>query len=381
MPDQQFVAVVTGASEGIGRATALEFAAAGAAVVLVARRTQPLEEVAEQCHERGGMDLVVATDMADYEAVQDVAKQAVDSFGGIDAWVNNAAVSAFGGIAQLPLMDVRRVLDVNLMGYTYGSRIALEAMRAQRCGVIVNVSSVVGVVAQPYTHAYNMSKAAIRSLSTSLRQELWLEGQRNIHVCTILPASVDTPIFSHAANYTGRAARPIPPVYPPERVARAILGAVTRPRPEIVVGNFGRLLLGLHAIAPRMAERTMARQVESSHFQSHVPVAAGSGNLCLSPQDQPSVRGGWREETTGGRSWAAWAALGALLGTVVAVRWRRATRRNTFVHPGRGYGSPREGACPSWAPRMGRATNLPGYTPPAQVSKNCATRSSGLLRG
>jgi short-subunit dehydrogenase len=105
------------------------------------------------------------------------------------------------------------------MGYVHGARAALPYLRDQGRGVLVNVSSIVGVLSQPYTHAYVMAKFAIRALSASLRQELRLGGPRGVHVCTVLPATIDTPLFQHTANYTGRKAVTMPPVYAPERVA------------------------------------------------------------------------------------------------------------------------------------------------------------------
>ena len=174
------VAVVTGASSGIGRATARALAARGARVVLVARDSDSLDQAAAECAAAGAETLTAAADVSDPDAVDAVATRAVERFGRIDAWVNAASVMMFGSFVEVPLEDLRRVLDVNLMGYVHGCRAALPRMIDQGHGVVVNVSSLLGVVALPYGSSYTMAKFAIRGLSGSLRQELRLSGVRGV---------------------------------------------------------------------------------------------------------------------------------------------------------------------------------------------------------
>jgi NAD(P)-dependent dehydrogenase (short-subunit alcohol dehydrogenase family) len=289
---------------------------------LAARRGAALDQVAQECVARGGQAIAVPTDVSDAQAVQELARRTVERYGRIDVWVNDAAVSAFGPFQEIPMEDFRRVLDVNVMGYVHGARAALPILREQGQGVLINVSSVVGVVAQPYTHAYTMSKFAIRALSGSLRQELQLEGVRGVKVCTVLPATIDTPLFQHAANYTGRAVRAMPPVYAPERVARTIVNLVRRPRREVVVGPMGHALVMQSRLTPGLVERLMAIQVDRTHLSRDRPAPASSGNLYQPAAGPGSAHGGW----DGARRSAlrlARTASALLLGATAAAGQRR----------------------------------------------------------
>jgi NAD(P)-dependent dehydrogenase (short-subunit alcohol dehydrogenase family) len=289
MKDQ--VVVITGASGGIGRAAAREFASQGATVVLAARRELPLQEVAAECERLGGQAITVVTDVTDERAVRELARRAIESFGRVDVWVNNAAVSLFGRFEETPYEVYRRVLETNLFGYIHGARAVLPYFREQGHGVLINNASMVAYSGQPWTSAYVTAKFAIRGLGECLRQEL-LDARR-IHVCTLLPASIDTPLFQHAANYTGRAVQPMPPVYAPERVARAMVRLALRPRREMFVGNAGRLLAWQHALAPGLTERMVARAVDRSHFQDR-PAEPTQGNLFEPVPFGTSASGGWK---------------------------------------------------------------------------------------
>jgi NAD(P)-dependent dehydrogenase (short-subunit alcohol dehydrogenase family) len=181
----------------------------------------------------------------------------------------------------------------------------------------------VAVVPQPYTHAYSMAKAAVRVLSASLRQELRLDGAKGVKVCTVMPPTVDTPFFDHTANYTGRKAKAMPPVYSAERVARTIVDLIRVPRREVLVGPMARNLLMQSKFAPGVAERMMAMQVDKMHLYRTRPAPATSGNLFQPAPGTGSVSGGWHgRRQTALRRVASTAALLAG-GAVAARRWGR----------------------------------------------------------
>jgi len=316
--------VITGASSGIGRATAQAFAKAGSNLVLAARGRKALEETAKECRELGARAHAVPTDTTDATAVEALARHAVDQFGSLDVWVNNASVSLFGAVETVPLDHFQRVLETNVMGYVHGSRAAMHHMRNQGHGVLINVSSAVAHVPQPFTAAYSMSKAAVNALSVSLRSELWLDKMKDINVVTIVPAAVDTPFFDRVANYSGRKVLAMPPVYPAEDIAKAIVKAATKPENEIHVGTATKEMVKQHRAAPAATEKQMALQVDKTHLSRKESAPDTSGNLYESNTgDGYTVSGGWKGRRRKGRRklLGVALALGAVgLGAVAAQR-------------------------------------------------------------
>jgi short-subunit dehydrogenase len=284
------VVVITGASSGIGRATAHEFASKGASVVLVARDRIALDDARIECEDLGGTAIAVPADTANESDVKLVAQQALDAFGRIDVWVNNASITLFARFDLAPPDVYRRVIETNFFGYVNGARAALAEFRRQGYGLLVNVASVVSGTPQPFTSAYVASKYAVRGWSACLRMELKLEKLHDIHVCTVMPSAIDTPIFQHGANYTGRAAKALRPAYPPEKVARTIVSLVQHPRDEVVVGAAGKAMLKA-AASRKVYEKVAARHIDRDHFQDR-PATASDGNAFTSTGPH-SVTGGW----------------------------------------------------------------------------------------
>lgn len=291
------VVVITGASSGIGRATARSFASEHAHVVLAARRKQPLQEVATECEELGGSAIAVPTDVTDEAAVQALADKAIGTFGTIDTWVNNAAVMHFGRFEETPPEVFRHVIETNLFGYVHGARAVLPIFREHGGGRLINIASIVAEAGQPYTSAYVTSKSGVRGFATSLRQELAMNDADDIHVSTILPASIDTPLFQHAANHSGQAVKVLPPVYSAERVAKAVVGCARNPRPEVYVGNSAKMIAFQHKLAPRRTERQMATMTDRMNFRQDEEAEPTSGNVFEPMEEGTATSGGWKTVT------------------------------------------------------------------------------------
>ncbi|WP_326552978.1 SDR family NAD(P)-dependent oxidoreductase [Micromonospora sp. NBC_01813] len=284
------VVVVTGASSGIGRACARRFAAAGATLVLLARRENALETLATECRGRGAQVLVTPLDVTDADAMADAARQAVARFGRIDVWVNNAGVNLFGPVEESPAPLWHQVVQTNLFGTYHGIRAVLPWFRDQGHGTLINVSSVAGWVPAPQQSAYVASKHAVRALSDCTRQEV--RDVPGIAVCTVVAGPVDTPLLRNAANWTGR--RVVPPTRPrdADQVAQAVGRLIRRPRREVYVGAGARLGVLAARLLPARTERASARTVPRTHF-AHEAVDHTGGNVrCPEP---PGAR------VTGGR--------------------------------------------------------------------------------
>ncbi|MEV6368270.1 SDR family oxidoreductase [Micromonospora musae] len=320
--------VITGASSGIGTATAYALARRGAAVVLAARSEAALGRVAQRCEELGGRSLVVPTDVTDAVSVERLAERAATGFGRIDAWINNAAVGAVGLFDEIPVAEFRRVLEVNLLGAVHGIRAALPHLGAAGGGVVVNNASMLAEVAMPYQSAYNATKHGLRGLADTIRQELRVTGRSNISICTVLPATVDTPFFRHAANHSGREVLPPPPIYPPEMVAATIVRLLRRPRREAYAGNAARLLGLQWRLAPALAERTLGWYTHRTQFGPGVRLES-TGNVFRADADGRRD-GGWhgrRRQLVRMTAAFGLAVAGTAVGTIAARSRRDRTER------------------------------------------------------
>lgn len=317
------VVVITGASSGIGRATALAVAKKGAIVVLASRQENILNEIARECESFGTRALAVKTDVTNEEDVKRLAAEAIARFGHIDVWINNAAVMAFGRFEETPNETYDRVIQTNVFGYIYGARSAIRHFRNRGRGTLINVSSVASKIGGPYSSAYNTSKFAISGFSESLRMEL--NDCPHISVSNVMPASIDTPLFQHAANYMGLAVQPMKPVYDARSVARVIIKCIQRPRREVFVGTSARAISLAHKLTPSVIEKYYPKMVLKNHFQART-ARPSDGNL-FEPLPV-SIKGGWKGKDTR-RSTFLFAALLAVTTGFVTYRSRQRRGRET----------------------------------------------------
>lgn len=295
--DRSRTIVITGASSGIGLATALRLATPDVNLALIARRKGPLDEVAQRCRELGANVLVLVGDMGDEADVRRMYGQVLAAYDGFVVWINNASVGVYGGFLDITSEQFQQVIRTNVMGYVHGARVALEHYRTDdQGGLLINVASVLGAVPGPYNSPYVASKYAVRGLSAALRQELRYEGLTDIRICTVLPATIDTPFYEHAGNVSGKEVRAMQPVYSADAVAVAITRLIAHPKDEVVVGAAAKLPKLLYGIAPGLAERAMARYVAHLNYRN-VPAARREGNLFQSENQQARVSGGWENRT------------------------------------------------------------------------------------
>ncbi len=286
------VVVITGASSGNGRAIAHEFARRGARLVLVARSQEALDETAAECRDLGGAAVAIAADVGDSEAVERVGQAALREWGGIDIWINNAAIIHFGRIEDTPPSVIDQVLHTNINGYFNGTRVAIRQFRRAGNGMLINISSVLAITGQPYGSAYVASKAAIRGLSESIRQEV--ADVPGIKVCTVLPYAIDTPIYQRAANYSGHEAQPVVPRYSAQTVADAVIALLKRPRREVYAGKIGALSALAKTLFPPLSDLVVSTAVNTIELRKE-PAPPSAGNA-FKPihDDEWTVSGGWK---------------------------------------------------------------------------------------
>jgi NAD(P)-dependent dehydrogenase (short-subunit alcohol dehydrogenase family) len=306
------VVVLTGASSGIGRAAALAFAARGDRLVLAARGPRDLASVAAAC---GGDPLIVPTDVTQCHEVDELAEAAVDRFGRIDVWVDSAAVMAYGRFEDLPANVFDRVVTTDLLGPANIARSALRQFRSQGHGTLILCGSLLARITAPYMSAYCTAKWGMRGLARTLRQEL--RDAPGIHVCTLTPGSVDSPIYTSAANYAGFVGRPPPPVDSAERMAGAIMKLADRPRAEMSVGLANRFTEFGFVVLPPVYDALVGPMMRRLGL-SRSPVRPHTGNV-FAPA--PRTEGG--PARWGRKSFGALAGVSALAAAATLRRIRR----------------------------------------------------------
>jgi short-subunit dehydrogenase len=321
------VVVITGASSGIGKASARQFAEKGARLVLAARRKNLLDDLVDELANQGCEAIAVEADVSDKEDVQEIAKQAIREFGRIDVWVNNAGVGAVGRFDEIPLEEHDQLIRTNLMGVIYGSSAALRLFRRRGQGVLINVASVEGKQAFAYHASYAASKHAIVGLSSALRQELSVNKERNIFVCTVMPAAINTPFFRHSANFTGKKVVAPPPVYAPEQVAKTIVKLAWSPEEEAYVGGLGRFMGAQSRVARKFSDRQAGWLQQRKQIKEAPEGVNKSGALFEPDEEGIEAKDEWTES---GRIVDPTAiALGAIIPVAAGIwYWKRRSVQN-----------------------------------------------------
>ncbi|HEV7656818.1 MAG TPA: SDR family oxidoreductase [Mycobacteriales bacterium] len=258
------VVVITGASGGIGRATARLYGRRGAKVALLARGEDGLRGAAEDVETAGGTALPISVDVADHARVDQVASRVEDELGPIDVWINDAFTSVFAPFAEIEPEEFARVTEVSYLGFVYGTKAALKRMLPRDRGTIVQVGSTLAYRGIPLQTAYCGAKHAIQGFHEALRCEL-LHDHSNVHVTMVQMPAVNTPQFDWVLSRLPRHAQPVPPIYQPGVAARAVVHAADHPRRrEYWVGASTAATLAANAIAPGLLDRYLARSGYSS---------------------------------------------------------------------------------------------------------------------
>jgi NAD(P)-dependent dehydrogenase (short-subunit alcohol dehydrogenase family) len=284
--------LITGASSGIGRATAIELAGRGARLVLVARGRESLEEAAAEALAAGAKAaLVRPADVTDEDAIQAAVDDAVAEFGGLDVVVHAAQVMAYGRIEDVPREVYEQVVDVAVHGTATVARVVLPVFRKRGAGHLVVVNSLLGNIAAPQMGAYVTAKWGQLGLVRVLQQET--RDEPGISVSAVQPGGVDTPIYVQGAPCPGSTGRPPPPVYSPQRVARAVLSTVDRPRRVVQAGLFNPLITAGFRLLPGVFDVLVGPLLQRMAIANN-DVPATEGNVFESKPAGNATEGGWR---------------------------------------------------------------------------------------
>lgn len=273
-PLSEQIIVLTGATSGIGLCTARMAAQRGARLVLAARNEEALGQLTDQLTRRGTEAIYVKADTGNEEDVRRIATVALGRFGGFDTWVNNAAISIYGYIEDVPIADHRQLLETNFWGCVYGSLVAVRTLKIAG-GALINIGSALSDRSIPLQGMYCASKHAVKGFTEALRMELESEDAP-ISISLVKPAAIDTPYKEHARNYLNVDPRNPPPVYAPETVAETILHCAENPVRDVFVGGAAKVSTLFQKLAPRttdiVMEETMLGQARSGEPAEPTPL-------------------------------------------------------------------------------------------------------------
>ena len=282
-PLAQQTIVITGASSGIGLATARMAAQRGAKVVLAARSGGALEALVAEIEAAGGSAVAVAADVAKPEDVARIARTARERFGGFDTWVNNAGVGMYGKLEDCSVAEMRKLFDVNVWGVVQGSLEALKHLR-ERGGALINLGSVESHRAVALQGAYAASKAAIRAFTDEFRVGVEADGAP-VSVSLVKPGAIDTPFPVNAKNYLASEPQHVPPVYAASVVADAILHCAVTPTRDIFAGGGGKLIAEMNHVAPGLTDRIMAHAVAPATESGRTPLRGRNESILDEPSE------------------------------------------------------------------------------------------------
>jgi NAD(P)-dependent dehydrogenase (short-subunit alcohol dehydrogenase family) len=291
-PARPQTVLVTGASSGIGRATAIELAGRGARLVLVARGRGPLEETAAEARAAGAQAAVVCpADVTDEDAVRAAVEAAVEQFGRLDVVVHAAQVMAYGTIEEVPRKVFETVVETAVHGTANVARVVLPLFREQEAGHLLIVNSLLGQVAAPLMGSYIAAKWGQLGLIRVLQQET--RDVPGISVSAVQPGGVDTPIYFQAASWTGSTGRPPPPVYSPQRVARTVVATLDRPRRIVQAGLFNPVITAAFRLVPGVYDYLVGPLLQRLAIADD-DVPPTEGNVFESKPAGNATEGRWR---------------------------------------------------------------------------------------
>lgn len=295
--DQQVI-VLTGASSGIGRETARQLGTKGATLVLAARNPEGLEETASLVREAGGKSSAVITDVSDWEQVNRLAQEARGLFGTVDTWINNAGIALYSEVEEATPDEMKRVIDVNLMGTIYGCMAAIKLMRDEGEGTIINLSSVLARRSVPMQSAYCAAKHGVTGFTEAFRLELE-RSHPGIRLVEIMPSSINTPLFSHARSRMGVHPMPIPPIYDPSVVAGVMVHACEHGGREYVAGGAGKIFEVGERLSPSAIDAYLRQGERGVRQQQTDSPDDGRDNLFSPSEGRGDTRGPWTDEAKG----------------------------------------------------------------------------------